>query len=101
MRNGNYHMNVCMLHLSPPGMISHLLLTKLLLDENGFCTMGAGVETTRAAAECADVIIAEINSRMPRCYGDTLVHMSHLDKVVYVDRDLPHYELPGKTITCN
>ena len=94
-------MNVCMLHLSPPGMISHLLLIKLLLDENGFCTMGAGVETTRAAAECADVIIAEINSRMPRCYGDTLVHMSHLDKVVYVDRDLPHYELPGKTIICN
>lgn len=58
------------------------------------------MEATRAAAECADVVIAEINSRMPRCYGDTLVHMSHLDKVVYVDRDLPHYELPGKYI-CN
>ena len=57
--------------------------------------MGAGAEATRAAAECADVIVAEINSRMPRCYGDTLVHMSHLEKVVYVDRDLPHYELPG------
>ena len=54
--------------------------------------MGAGAEATRAAAECADVIVAEINSRMPRCYGDTLVHMSHLENV---DRDLPHYELPG------
>ena len=93
-------MNVCMLHLSPPGKISHLP-PPLFLDENCFCTMGAGVETTRAAAECADVVIAEINSRMPRCYGDTLVHMSHLDKVVYVDRDLPHYELPGKKTICD
>lgn len=72
-----------------------LFLLLILVDEHGYCTMGAGAEATRAAAECADVVIAEINSRMPRCYGDTLVHISHLDKVVYVDRDLPHYELPS------
>ncbi|KAK8818659.1 hypothetical protein WA538_003969, partial [Blastocystis sp. DL] len=32
---------------------------------------------------------------MPRCYGDTLVHISHLDRVTYVERDLPKYELPA------
>jgi 4-hydroxybutyrate CoA-transferase len=58
--------------------------------------MGAGVEATRAAAECADIVVAEINSKMPRCSGDTIVHISNLDKVVYVDRDLPKYVLPGR-----
>ena len=57
--------------------------------------MGAGVETTRAAAECADIVVAEINSKMPRCYGDTLVHISNLDRVCYVNDDLPKYVLPG------
>ena len=41
-------------------------------------------------------MVAEINSRMPRCYGDTLVHISHLDRVTYVERDLPKYQLPGR-----
>lgn len=57
--------------------------------------MGASVEATRAAAECADIVVAEINSRMPRCSGDTLVHISNLDRVCYVERDLPKYVLPG------
>ena len=47
-----------------------------MVDEHGYCTMGAGAEATRAAAECADVVVAEINSRMPRCYGDTCSHES-------------------------
>ena len=93
MRDGRYHMNVCLLHLSPPGIPSPSLG---LPDEHGFCTLGASAEATRAAAECADVVVAEINSRMPRCYGDTLVHISHLDRVTYVERDLPKYELPGR-----
>ena len=49
--------------------------------------MGAGVETTRAAAECADIVVAQINSKMPRCYGDTLVHISNLDRICYVNDD--------------
>lgn len=57
--------------------------------------MGAGVETTRAAAECADIVVAQINSKMPRCYGDTLVHISNLDRICYVNDDLPKYVLPG------
>ena len=66
------------------------------VDEHGFCTLGASIDCTRAAAECADVVVAEINSQMPRCYGDSLIHMSHLDKVVYVDRPIPKYVLPGE-----
>ncbi|CBK23596.2 Acetate:succinate CoA Transferase (ASCT) [Blastocystis hominis] len=81
LRSGRYHLNVCLLQLSPP-------------DEHGFCTLGASIDCTRAAAECADVVVAEINSQMPRCYGDSLIHMSHLDKVVYVDRPIPKYVLP-------
>ena len=80
-RSGRYHLDVCLLQLSPP-------------DEHGFCTLGASIDATRAAAECADVVVAEINSQMPRCSGDSLVHISHLDKVVYVDRPIPKYILP-------
>ena len=41
----------------------------------------ASVDATRA-----DVVVAEINSQMLRCSEDRLLHISHVDKVVYVDR---------------
>ena len=91
-RSGRYHLDVCLLQLSPPGACCRCWS---YADEHGFCTLGASIDATRAAAECADVVVAEINSQMPRCSGDSLVHISHLDKVVYVDRPIPKYVLPG------
>ena len=47
------HPNVVLLHLSTP-------------DEHGYCSFGVSCDYTKPAAECADLLIAQINPKMPR-----------------------------------
>ncbi len=58
-------------------------------DEHGFCSFGVEVGTTKPAAEMANVIIAEINPRMPRTHGDSFMNIRELDVIVEVDHPLP------------
>lgn len=68
-------LDVAVLHLSPP-------------DKHGYCTLGSSVDTALAASQSARVVIAEINERMPRTHGNTLVHISRLDAFIHTDRPL-------------
>ena len=72
-------LDVAFVHLSPP-------------DEHGFCSYGIETGLTKSPAESADVIIAEVNENMPRCLGDSFIHVSRLDYIVPVD--YPLLELP-------
>jgi 4-hydroxybutyrate CoA-transferase len=74
--NGTLPLDVALIMLSPP-------------DEHGFCSFGVEVGTTKPAAESARIIIAEVNKRMPRTYGDSFIHVSRLDHVVETDYPLP------------
>jgi acetyl-CoA hydrolase len=77
--SGRVPVDVALIHVSPP-------------DEHGFCSFGVGVETTKAAAEMARVVIAQVNPRMPRVLGDNFIHVR---KVTYfVESDDPLVELP-------
>lgn len=71
--------DVAFVHLSPP-------------DEHGFCSYGIETGLTKSPAEASDIIIAEINENMPRCLGDSFIHVSRLDYIVPVD--YPLLELP-------
>jgi 4-hydroxybutyrate CoA-transferase len=71
--------DVAFVNLSPP-------------DEHGFCSYGIETGLTKTPAESAGTIIAEINPNMPRCLGDSFIHVSRLDHVVPVD--YPLLELP-------
>ncbi|MES1918243.1 hypothetical protein MHBO_000241 [Bonamia ostreae] len=51
-------------------------------DKHGFCSLGTSVDCTRAAIKNAKIIIAQINSFMPRTHGDGQVHVSHIDFAV-------------------
>lgn len=64
--------NVSLLHLSPP-------------DEHGFCSYGVEVGITKNAAEKADIIIAQINSNMPRTLGDSFIHINKIKYIVEID----------------
>lgn len=71
--------DVALIHVSPP-------------DEHGFCSFGVGVECTKAAAETAKVVIAQVNPNMPRVLGDNFIHVR---KVTYfVESHDPILELP-------
>jgi acetyl-CoA hydrolase len=75
-RVGQYPIDVAMVQISPP-------------DEHGFCSFGIEVGVTKPAAESAKIIIAEVNSQMPRVLGDSFIHLSRLDYIVQADYDLP------------
>ncbi len=75
-REGRRHINVAMLQVSPP-------------DAHGYVTLGPSVDVAMAAAESADVVVAEINPRMPRTHGDGFLHVSRIDFAIEVDRPLP------------
>jgi 4-hydroxybutyrate CoA-transferase len=73
--SGACPIDVALLHLSPP-------------DEHGFCSFGVGVDTTKTAAECARVVIAQINPKMPRTLGDSFIHLNKIHHIVESDDDL-------------
>jgi acyl-CoA hydrolase len=58
--SGRIPLDAALLQLSPP-------------DRHGFATLGTSVDAALAASQSARVVIAEINERMPRTHGNTLV----------------------------
>jgi acetyl-CoA hydrolase len=81
---GEYKIDVALITVSPP-------------DEYGFCSYGVGIECTKAAAETAKIVIAEVNPNMPRALGDSFIHVSKIHYFVESDRPIP--ELPKEEIT--
>jgi acyl-CoA hydrolase len=58
-------------------------------DRHGFCSLGISIDVTRAAVQCAKVVIAQVNPRMPRSHGDGLIHVDAIDYLVEGAQDLP------------
>jgi 4-hydroxybutyrate CoA-transferase len=48
-------------------------------DETGHVSLGVSVDYMRAVLAQAPIVVAEVNARMPRTCGDTLVHVSQID----------------------
>ena len=76
MREGVLKVNVAMIMCSTP-------------DKHGFVSLGTSVDATRAAIECADVVIAAVNPNVPRAWGDAMFHMNEID--YFIDDDSPLY----------
>jgi acyl-CoA hydrolase len=81
LKKGPRKPDVALIHVSPP-------------DRHGFCTLGTSVDVTRAAVDAAPLIIAQVNSQMPRVHGDGVLHISEIDALVPVDEPLPESHLP-------
>ncbi|MHC4104923.1 MAG: hypothetical protein ACYSR9_08290, partial [Planctomycetota bacterium] len=62
-------LDIALIQVSPP-------------DEHGFCSYGVSVDIVKSAAESADVVIAEVNSNMPRTLGDSFIHVRQIDYLV-------------------
>ncbi len=69
-------LDVALLHVSPP-------------DAHGWCSLGVSVDVSRAAADSASILIAQVNPNMPRTHGDGHVHVSRFAALVSCDDDLP------------
>ena len=73
--SGRIRLDVALVQLSPP-------------DKHGYCTLGTSVDTALAACQSARYVVAEINERMPRTHGNTLVHIDRVSTWIHTDRPL-------------
>jgi len=64
-----------LIHVSPP-------------DKHGYCSLGVSVDIAPAVLETAKHIIAQVNPKMPRTYGDAFIHESRIDSLVEVSDDI-------------
>jgi acyl-CoA hydrolase len=78
---GKVPLDVALLQLSPP-------------DKHGYCTLGTSCDAALAAAASARLIVAEINDRMPRTHGNTLVPFTRIHAATRSRRPL-HAHDPG------
>ncbi|MEI8258376.1 MAG: acetyl-CoA hydrolase/transferase C-terminal domain-containing protein [Deltaproteobacteria bacterium] len=76
---GQVPLDAVLLQLSPP-------------DANGHCTLGTSVDTAKAAADSARIILAEINEQMPRTHGRSIIKFDRVTAFVRTDRPLHEAE---------
>ncbi len=67
------------------------LIQVSLPDEHGYVSLGVSVDITKAAVENAEVIIAQINSSMPRVHGNTFLNIQDIDYLIHHDEPLLEY----------
>ncbi|MGE5239043.1 MAG: GNAT family N-acetyltransferase [Chloroflexota bacterium] len=68
------------------------LIQTSLPDRHGYVSLGVSVDITKAASEVAKLVIAQVNSHMPRVHGDAFVHVRDIDYIVPHDEPLLEYE---------
>ena len=67
------------------------LIQTSLPDHHGYLPLGINVDIVKAAVEMATLVIAQVNSCMPRVQGDGFVHMKDVDFIVPHDEPLLEY----------
>ena len=68
-------LDVALVQVSPP-------------DKFGYCSLGVSVDITRSGVENASMVIAQVNPKMPRTWGDSFVHVDDLDCIVWHEEPL-------------
>ncbi|RLC16241.1 MAG: GNAT family N-acetyltransferase [Deltaproteobacteria bacterium] len=69
IKSNRIPIDVAFIQISPP-------------DEAGYCSLGVAVDIAREAMEKAKLVVAEINTKIPFTFGDTIVSISDFDLVV-------------------
>ncbi len=80
-RRGRMPIDVSLIQVSPP-------------DEHGFCSLGVSVDITKSATETADLVIAQVNERMPVTNGDSFIRVQDIDYLVPYTEPLVEFYAP-------
>jgi len=67
------------------------LIQLSLPDRHGNMSLGVSVDIVKSAVENAGLVIAQVNSRMPRVHGDTFINAGDVDFIVPRDEPLLEY----------
>jgi acyl-CoA hydrolase/GNAT superfamily N-acetyltransferase len=68
------------------------LVQTSLPDMHGYLSLGISVDITKTAVENATLVIAQVNSEMPRIHGDTFINIKDVNYVVPYDEPLLEFE---------
>ncbi len=80
MEIGVIRIDVALIQVAPP-------------DEFGLCSLGVSVDATKAAVEHANVVLAQVNDKMPVTLGDSLIPVDSLHLLTEGSAPLP--EVPA------
>ena len=78
---GRIPIDVALISVTPP-------------DVNGLCSLGVSIDIVKSAAANAKYVIAQVNSRMPRTFGDCFVHVNTIDVLVPHDEEIIEIPIP-------
>lgn len=60
-------------------------------DAQGYCSLGVSVDVTLPACRAAQVVVAQVNPRLPRTLGESFLHVSEIDYVLEAEAELPEW----------
>jgi acyl-CoA hydrolase/GNAT superfamily N-acetyltransferase len=80
-RRGLARVDVALIQTTPP-------------DDHGYLSLGISVDIVKAATEAASVVVAQVNTFMPRVLGDAFIHIDDIDFILPYDEPLLEYS-PG------
>ncbi|OGP98632.1 MAG: acetyl-CoA hydrolase [Deltaproteobacteria bacterium RBG_19FT_COMBO_52_11] len=72
--------------------INVALIQTSIPDSHGYMSLGVSVDIVKAAVENAALVVAQVNSNMPRVHGDGFIHIEKVDFIVGHDEPLLEYE---------
>ncbi|MBF0417568.1 MAG: 4-hydroxybutyrate CoA-transferase, partial [Magnetococcales bacterium] len=79
--SGQLPIDVAMIQVTPP-------------DMEGEVNLGIAVDVVRCATENASLVLAQVNSAMPRTHGDSGISVWDLDLLIPAEDPLPEWHLP-------
>ena len=79
--SGRIPVDVALISVTPP-------------DVNGLCSLGVSIDIVKSAAANAKYVIAQVNTNMPRTYGDCFIHVNAIDVLVPHDEDIIEIPIP-------
>ena len=77
IKSGRIAIDAAFIQITPP-------------NDAGYCSLGAVVDVARQAMEQAQLVVGEINPKIPMTLGDTFVHINEFDLLIQ-SRDDPIY----------
>ena len=78
IRRGLVPIDIALIQTSPP-------------DEHGYMSLGVSVDIVKVAAEKASLVVAQVNSHMPRVHGDGFIHIKDVNYIIPHDEPILEY----------
>lgn len=77
--------------------IDVFMITVSPMDKHGYFSLGTSCDYASTVARNCDMLIVEVNEKMPRVFGENLIHVSEVDAIV--ENTVPLIELQDRPLS--